>query len=336
MEAARSWSVEDVVSMFQSIRLDKYCDIIREENINGFVLVDLFQNSGLEDLGMSKIHQARLRGYFYTGNEGSATEPGAPAANKTEMPAKTEANVKNLIDAKAQVEVESETKIEATGGAKVETIVDAGSAAKLQKDSEVKVKETEILQVSVNSTATVARNVEVKPNIEGAVEKQKEIERMITFSQAAAPIPSEPPPIFAAVDSENPEEICSLIAKHADPNSVSPAGDFPLLNAVMCKNHSIVALLLISKADMHMCTTTGLRALDFVERKDQLMRELLTQPLSSMQLDSVYNHFHQSDEWREARELLQYARNYARGTQEREFQRWLHRTQKAKLQDGVV
>lgn len=299
LEVAKKWSVEDVVSVFSTIRLEKYCDVIKEESINGFLLTDLFLNQGLADLGMSPLHQARLRNHFAD----------------IEKEAQMKVDAQSATVEKAKVEAETETKTKA----KVEADVKVEMEDSLSKTMEESLEE--IVDEFPDETVEerMARLEEEKKNEIEAFRKRKQKAVVVKNEKKEVKAPSENLDLlmFTAIRSKNEEEVCNLLAKKADPNRVNSVGEFPLHNAIMNNSHLIVALLLYSKADSNMCTSKGLTALELADRKDMVMRELLTQPVRSMELDSPYNQYHKSADWREARALLMHARTYIGGTKSR-------------------
>merc|ERR1711920_152574 len=66
--------------------------------------------------------------------------------------------------------------------------------------------------------------------------------------------------------------VCKLLHGRADPNLPDQAGAMPLANAVAAGAHSVVALLLQSRVDPDI-------GLEYAKRSDNLMIELLTNPL---------------------------------------------------------
>jgi len=294
-----TWSMEEVCEVFKSIRLQQYCEVIQTENITGFLLADLFLNSGLADLGMSALHQARLKQYFHTMNETIAKE--SEAAPASEPPSKEAPPGEPHESPKKEGEPGSEAGAEDRPEAAAEAREDAAAAG----------------------AAKPAEAREAPPQ-EGASERQRRGPREEAAERRGAEPAGAPQEaaqsrafdklLFEAVQADNEQEVCTLLAKRANPNATNAAGEFPLLDGVMFGSHCVVAMLVFAKADLAKCTPTGITALDVCNKKDTVMTELLTRPVSDMALDSPYAQYHRSDEWREARHHFTNARNFINGT----------------------
>lgn len=204
-----------------------------------------------------------------------------------------EANAKKEIEMKANAEAELRAKMEAEMKARVE----AEMRAKLEAEMKAKF-EREMKATAEPATAEPAVKV-IKP-----AEAEVKVEKL------------EPEPkIFEALRSNDEALVCSLLTERADPNALDDFGGPPLDLAISWKSHTMAALLLHARADPNTCSVG-------MPRNDGVMFELLSNSQESMELEYSYFCHHKSDEWREARQILLWARkrlaNEERLTQERE------------------
>uniref|UniRef100_A0A7S0F8D2 SAM domain-containing protein n=1 Tax=Pyrodinium bahamense TaxID=73915 RepID=A0A7S0F8D2_9DINO len=132
--------------------------------------------------------------------------------------------------------------------------------------------------------------------------------------------------LFKAVHRCDEEAVCRLLSMRAEPNVFNEVRKTPLAIAVTTGDHSIASLLLCSRA--HPRETEALR-------NDNIMSELLNNPLERMQLDSPYNFLHRTYEWREARSLLLRARSELQAATKRaRWPEYFKRTELKALQDA--
>jgi len=196
--------------------------------------------------------------------------------------AEAEARARQEVEMRAQLEAEMRTKVEAEVKAKVEAQL--GGTRLAEAAAAVPVPEEQ-----QPAAASVAGAAPAPPPEDAQVPKL-----------------DPEAPILDAVRSGDEAMLCSLLAKRADPNSLDDFGG-PLLDlAISCKSHSMAALLLSARADPQAASVD-------MPRNDGVMFELLSNSNENMGLDTSFFLYHKSDEWREARQLLMWAKGRING-----------------------
>lgn len=318
METIKTWTVDDVCNVFGQCRLDDLCENVRNEEVDGEALSYLWENNGLSELGVSALQATRLikkLKTFTTPKEGEAPKGGPEAETKPQSEVQVEGGVgekidqgtknetdKAVADANAQQKLELDNKKEAENNSKrtaeIEAKTDADADAARGKSGDGAKHEVEEIttqaldgkgeQMAAKATASVTAT---------EAEKWAEDDEMNTKIMAYVE-----PLDYGGQSTGYESAVCKLLHARADPNLPDQAGGMPLANAVSAGSHSVVALLLQSRVDPDI-------GLEYAKRSDDLMIELLTNPLEHFDLDSVYNCYHNTPQWREARNLLFWARD---------------------------